>query len=252
MQKMDLLGGCNLTKEQNIGRRITLYHGSPKQIVTPAFGGGKDNHDYGRGFYLTPNRELTMEWARGRGQDVPGWLHTYTLDCTELSVLDFEQLGEEKAIYWVAELLKHRTPDDRVTAGRRVSEKSKRFLLQHYNCGSDSYDVVCGWRADDSYFQIAQFFLTDQLYVELLESALRLGNLGIQYCCKSEKAFANLRQVCNPEAVPNRYADAFMRRDRSGRQQFYYLVDSPANSEDAPGTLLRDLVRSHQTGGGTR
>ena len=42
---------------------IILYHGTPEQIVTPAYGCGDDKHDYGRGFYLTENLDLAKEWA---------------------------------------------------------------------------------------------------------------------------------------------------------------------------------------------
>ena len=32
---------------------MRLYHGSPERDFTPTFGLGRDQHDYGRGFYLT-------------------------------------------------------------------------------------------------------------------------------------------------------------------------------------------------------
>lgn len=40
---------------------ITLFHGSPHEEVTPAFGLGNDKHDYGRGFYLTESVGLAKE-----------------------------------------------------------------------------------------------------------------------------------------------------------------------------------------------
>ena len=33
--------------------KITLYHGTPNEFVTPQYGYGEDKHDYGKGFYLT-------------------------------------------------------------------------------------------------------------------------------------------------------------------------------------------------------
>ena len=37
----------------NGSETIRLYHGSPERDFTPTFGLGWDQHDYGRGFYLT-------------------------------------------------------------------------------------------------------------------------------------------------------------------------------------------------------
>ena len=71
---------------------ITLYHGTPDKIVTPTYGLGEDRHDYGRGFYLTENVNLAREWAVCRPDEVNGWVHKYELDCSELKILDFEEL----------------------------------------------------------------------------------------------------------------------------------------------------------------
>lgn len=38
--------------------KITLYHGSPNETLVPTYGKGEEKHDYGRGFYLTPDIEL--------------------------------------------------------------------------------------------------------------------------------------------------------------------------------------------------
>ncbi len=38
--------------------KIILFHGTPDKVVTPTYGYGQDQHDYGRGFYLTENFEL--------------------------------------------------------------------------------------------------------------------------------------------------------------------------------------------------
>lgn len=43
--------------------KITLYHGSPNETLVPTYGKGEEKHDYGRGFYLTPDIELAREWA---------------------------------------------------------------------------------------------------------------------------------------------------------------------------------------------
>ena len=53
---------------------MTLYHGSNIEVATPLVGVGRENLDFGRGFYLTSIRKQAMDWAvtiasrRGRNQ----------------------------------------------------------------------------------------------------------------------------------------------------------------------------------------
>ena len=45
------------------------------------------------------------------------------------------------------------------------------------------------------YFYIAKEFVRDNIDIDILEELLSLGGLGIQYCIKTEKAYANLREI---------------------------------------------------------
>ena len=49
------------------------------------------------------------------------------------------------------------------------------------------YDVIIGYRADDSYFSFAKDFINNTISVEQLAEAMRLGELGIQIVLKSER-----------------------------------------------------------------
>lgn len=44
-------------------QKITLYHGSEQIVEAPAFGLGKQNNDFGLGFYCTESEALAKEWA---------------------------------------------------------------------------------------------------------------------------------------------------------------------------------------------
>ena len=70
--------------------QIIVYHGSPNQQVSPQYGLGDEKHDYGKGFYLTENLELAKEWAVCRPDERNGWVHKFSLDITDLRVLDFQ------------------------------------------------------------------------------------------------------------------------------------------------------------------
>ncbi len=89
--------------------KIILCNGTPDRIVVPAYGGGNDKHDYGRGFYLTEDIELAKEWAVCRPNDLNGWVHKFELDCSSLKILDFQ---EKDVLTWLAELMKHRDAAD--------------------------------------------------------------------------------------------------------------------------------------------
>lgn len=203
--------------------KIILYHGSPEEKFTPEYGKGKDKHDYGRGFYLTDNKELAQEWAVCIPDTVSGWVHKYELDCTGLKILDFEEKG---ILVWLAELMKHRDADE----SRRYHVLSKKFI-EKYAIGTKDYDVIKGWRANASYFYIAKAFVRDEIDMDILEELLHLGDLGIQYCLKSEKAFQQLRELTEEcEQVDYRiFNKKYNERDIHARSRMKELINSEEN-----------------------
>ena len=202
---------------------ITLYHGTPDQLVVPLYGGGDEKHDYGKGFYLTESVELAKEWAVCRPNDTNGWVHKYELETDGLKILDFQQ---KDVLSWLAELMKHRDADD----SKRYRVLAKKFI-EKYGIDTSEYDIIRGWRANASYFYIAKEFVRDNIDLDILEELLSLGGLGIQYCIKSEAAYANLREKRDGLlAVP--YAEFNSRynlRDVTARKKMRELVDSDAN-----------------------
>lgn len=67
-------------------------------------------------------------------------------------------------------------------------------------------DVICCWRANASYFYIAKEFIRDNIDIDILEELLSLGGLGIQYCMKSEAAYADLTEKTD-ELLPVPYTE---------------------------------------------
>lgn len=203
--------------------KVILYHGTQSQNVTPTFGLGDDKHDYGRGFYLTENFELAKEWAVCRPNQENGWVHKYELDTDGLKIFDFQQ---KNVLAWLAELMKHRAASD----SRRYHVLSVKFIAK-YGVDVSDYDVIKGWRANASYFFIAKEFVRDNIDVEILEDLLSLGNLGIQYCLKSELAFSRLHELKEDLfAVPyNEFNEHYNLRDSAARENMRKLVDSEAN-----------------------
>lgn len=203
--------------------KVILYHGSQFQNVTPTFGLGDDKHDYGRGFYLTENFELAKEWSVCRPNQDNGWVHKYELETEGLKIFDFQL---ENVLAWLAELMKHRDASD----SRRYHVLSEKFIAK-YGIDVSDYDVIKGWRADASYFYIAKEFVRDNIDVDILEELLSLGNLGIQYCLKSELAFSRLHELKEDLfSVPyDVFNEHYNLRDSSARENMRKLVDSEAN-----------------------
>lgn len=201
---------------------ITLYHGSPKPSLFPTFGLGEEKHDYGKGLYLTPDIELAREWAVCDGTD--GFLYKIDLDLNGLVLLDFDDCDP---LAWIAELMSHRAADTSI----RYRRFSPQFI-EKYKIDVSLYDVIKGWRADSSYFLIAKKFVRDELDAALLQEALKLGDLGIQYCIKSPKAFERIHRSFDPieEVSKDIYLERYNTRDSNARKNLYELMDSEKNT----------------------
>ena len=203
---------------------MRLYHGSPVESFRPTFGLGRDDHDYGRGFYMTADIDLAREWAAGQRVDAAGWLHVYEVDLAPLKLFDFAEAG----VYaWLAELMKHRQADTSPSYVRSVEK-----FVSKYGVDVSGYDVIKGWRADASYFFIAQQFVRNQIDVSILEELLRLGDLGEQYFVKSERAFAALKEIdAEKERVDGSvYRARYDARDEQARRNMTELIYDPARN----------------------
>lgn len=214
---------CCFIGEKCTMSKLILYHGSPNRVIVPKFGFGEDRHDYGRGFYLTENLELAKEWAVCRPDETNGWVHKYELEMEGLNILDFQKYD---VLSWLAELMKHRDAAD----SRRYKMLAQKFI-ERYGIDICGYDVITGWRANASYFYIAKEFVRDNIDIEILEELLSLGGLGIQFCIKSERAFAQLSEVEQGimSVDYSEFNERYNERDINARNKMRALVDSDAN-----------------------
>lgn len=202
---------------------IILYHGSVNKQFNPEYGLGNDSHDYGKGFYLTDNIELAKEWSVCMPNVSKGYVHKYVLNVDQLNILDFR---DKDILSWLAELMKHRDASD----SKRYKVLAKKFI-DKYGIDTSNYDVIVGWRANASYFYIAKAFVRDEIDIDILEELLMLGDLGIQYCIKSKKAYDNLSEI-KDELIEVDYKEfnaKYNQRDTLARDNMRNLINSDKN-----------------------
>lgn len=164
---------------------MIIYHGSPKTIETPLYGYGSKQNDYGLGFYCTQSNDLAKEWACPTVQS--GFSNKYELDMDGLSVLHLNSDGYH-ILNWIAILLQNRIFAKRSPVARQANS----YILNEFLPDISGYDVVIGYRADDSYFSYAKDFLNNTISVNQLSQAMKLGELGEQVVLISEKAFQQI------------------------------------------------------------
>ncbi|MBQ9060337.1 MAG: DUF3990 domain-containing protein [Firmicutes bacterium] len=193
---------------------MKLFHGSEKIIERPAFGVGKRYNDYGRGFYCTEVQEMAMEWAVSETKS--GFANQYELEENGLTVLDLN--GDDyHGLHWMAMLLAHRTFD----LDTLLASEARDYLLEHFFIKPDDYDLIRGYRADDSYFSFAQDFLNGTISYQQLMRALRLGRMGEQIMLRSERAFERIRFVGYEVADHTEYFAKRQQRDHQARRQYF-------------------------------
>lgn len=193
---------------------MILYHGSKDIIEKPIYGQGKKYNDYGLGFYCTDNIELAKEW--GTSFERSGYANRYQIDCTELKILD---LNDDKycILHWLAILLSNREFD--TPAG--LALEAKEFLKKNFMLDYKEYDIIKGYRADDSYFSFAQDFINGTISYRQLNNAMYLGKLGIQYVLKSKEAFNRIVFDGYEEAEYKEWYAKKMKKDKSARREYF-------------------------------
>ena len=67
--------------------------------------------------------------------------------------------------------------------------------LYNFSINVNAFDLITGYRADDSYFSYAKDFLNNVISVSQLSQAMKLGELGEQIVLMSPKAFDKIKFI---------------------------------------------------------
>lgn len=216
-----------------MAKEIIIYHGSEFIIEKPEFGKGKPYNDYGRGFYCTEKMDLAKEWAVNEVHD--GYANEYVLDIEGLRILDLSS-PSYNVLHWITVLLKNRT----FSLFSDISKEGKKYLLEHYSLSMSDFDLVKGYRADDSYFAFAESFLDNTISLRRLSEALRLGDLGEQIVLTSPASFEKTRFVKAIKADSLTYWP--LRQERNEKARLAFLKDRKGGYREGDVYLI-DIIR---------
>lgn len=210
---------------------MTIYHGSEQIVEVPTFGLGRKNNDFGLGFYCTESEGLAKEWAVSSIRS--GFSNRYTLDTEYLNILNLNS-PDYTILNWIAVLVEHRL----FTIKTPVARRAKRYLIDNFGVNVNAFDLITGYRADDSYFDYAESFLNNGISVEQLARAMRLGKLGEQIVIKSKFAFSKLQYEGFDVAEKEKYYVLRKARDDEANQTYLEMLE-----EESDGLYIQDIMR---------
>ena len=148
---------------------VTLYHGSTLRVEHPLVALGRQNLDFGQGFYLTTYREQAVQWALRqqvmRRSEV-AWLNEYRLDMDKVNA---ERFVQKRLEGYDAEWL------DFISASRHGE---KPWL---------GYDLIEGGVADDKVVDAVEAYLAGLADVEHTLNKLAYALPNNQICLLNQR-----------------------------------------------------------------
>ena len=217
---------------------ITLFHGSNQIVETPELSQGNIHNDYGRGFYCTRIEDMAKEWACKNQKD--GFVNRYELDTDGLRILNLSD-GNHTVLNWIAILLKNRT----FRLRSPIAIDAREYLIEHFAIDTTVYDVIVGYRANDSYFQYAESFVSNTLPLRSLNKALKLGKLGEQTVVISQKGFDRLHFVNAYPVSKSVYYPKFLDRDTKARDTYRKEIKKSKSYRDD--IFVLDILREEMS-----
>lgn len=142
---------------------------------------GQRHNDYGKGFYCTEDIELAKEWACAKQKN--GYANIYDLDMTGLKVLHLNA-PEYNMLNWLAILADNRT----YWQNGSIAEQAKNYIKENFLPDISEYDVIIGYRADDSYFSFAAGFCSRGYFFTKIIRSNAAWKIGRADCVKESKS----------------------------------------------------------------
>lgn len=214
---------------------MKIYHGSKAIIKKPLYKGSEINNDYGPAFYTTIDFENACIWA-SKNNSV-GYVNEYEISFDDLKILDLTNKDQYSVLNWIAILLSNRSLEHSFSLLNR--DKIKK-IIDKYAINLEEYDVVIGYRADDTYFRFPKEFVIGNLSLEDLEEIFRLGSLGTQYVFVSQKAIDKLK-FKKATLVDEKYVGRYFKQVKDATSLFDEILKKSIDGR--VGTRIGDLLK---------
>lgn len=215
---------------------MKIYHGSKVVIKEPNVKGSNELNDYGPSFYLTKDLEAAKSWACKN--DSIGIVNEYEIrdqSFDSLKILDLTNKTKFSVLNWMAILMHFRQLD---TSFIKNNELTLNWLKKYY-IDVNEYDVIIGFRADDSYFRFPLRFISNDLAFEDLEDVFLSGELGVQYAFMSQRAIKMLK-FQNAIECDSNYLGHYYSIVSKASKEFDELLNRP---RDPNKKYILDLMR---------
>ena len=165
---------------------VIVYHGSDHILKESIYQGGKTDNDYGNGFYTTEYKDRAKSWAVLNGDPEYSFVNRYILNTSGLKIMDLNDYG---ILAWIAEVIANRG------TSLESAEITGSRIVEMYRISTADFDIIKGYRADDSYTQVIEAFLLNQINIEEIKKLFYKGSLGNQIFLKSQKAICTTRWI---------------------------------------------------------
>ncbi len=190
---------------------MKIFHGSKIKIENPKKEYGKIYNDYGQGFYTTQSFDLACEWATSDNND--GFVNEYDIDISTLKILKLD--NNYNILNWLAILLDNRT----IQLKSDLSKQACNFIKENFLIDYKKYDIIIGYRADDSYFSFTNDFINNEIPLQILEESMYLGTLGLQVFL-TNNGFKKLKFINCHKVYSEDYYTKYINRDNTARENY--------------------------------
>lgn len=132
-------------------------------------------------------------------------------------------LDKDNILQWTSILAINRTliSDDGISdLTFRGKMNLDKLVTKFGNLNLKDFDIVIGYRADDSYFSFMKAFLNGDLTLHYLKQAMELGKLGYQVAVTSKKAFNNIHYISSDYINDPILTSEYRKRDKIARNTY--------------------------------
>ena len=214
-----------------------LYHGSSKIIKNPSLETGVTAKDFGVGFYVSENLEVSKEWACKLGQD--GFVSAYSLETDGLNLMKLNSKAYN-LMNWLAICCENRV----LWTKNSLGEEAKRFIQTEYAVDTSEVDIIIGYRGDDSYSSCTRAFLNGEVSFQRYKSIMQQGKAGEQLVLKSQKALDALMYLGNDYVAAREAYQKKVNRDLSLLEKFQEFKPKKGQEEFYITDIMKGRVKN--------